>query len=91
MNKKYIAVFLILLLPTLLAGIQKEKKTYELIYKDVQLLRQQVAQLKGSIEKNAADINSARVQLKELLDLLRHLQTEQASIKEDQKSMVIYK
>ncbi|NOR53127.1 MAG: tol-pal system protein YbgF [Candidatus Aminicenantes bacterium] len=87
MNKKYIGVFLILLLPTILAGVQKEKKTYELIYKDVQLLRQQVAQLKGSIEKNAADINSARVQLKELLDLLRHLQTEQASIKEDQKKM----
>lgn len=87
MNKKYIGVFLILLLPTILAGVQKEKKTYELIYKDVQLLRQQVAQLKGNIEKNATDINSARVQLKELLDLLRHLQTEQASVKEDQKKI----
>jgi tol-pal system protein YbgF len=87
MNKKYIGVFLILLLPTLLAGVQKEKKTYALIYKDVQLLRQQVAQLKGNIEKNATGINSVKVQLKELLDLLRHLQTEQASVKEDQKKI----
>ncbi len=87
MNKKYIGVFLILLLPTILAGVQKEKKTYALIYKDVQLLRQQVAQLKGNIEKNAKDINAVSVQLKELLDLLRHLQTEQASVKEDQKKI----
>ncbi len=39
MSKRLIGISLILLLPLVSAGTDKKQKTYELIYKDVQLLR----------------------------------------------------
>jgi len=87
MNKRLIGVFLILLLALASAGADKKKKAYELIYEDVQLLRQQFLQLKKNIEKNNEDINFIKGQLEELLNMVKHLQTEQASFKEDQKKI----
>lgn len=85
MRKRAIGVFLILLLALVSAGADKKKKAYELIYQDVQLLTQQFLQLKEKIEKNSEDISFIREQLEELLSMVKHLQTEQASFKEDQK------
>jgi tol-pal system protein YbgF len=87
MSKRLIGVFLILLLPHLSEGADKQKKAYELIYEDVQLLRQQFLQLNQKIEKNSEEISFIRKQLEELLGMVKHLQTEQASIKEDQKKI----
>jgi tol-pal system protein YbgF len=87
MNKRLIGVFLILLLALASPGADKKKKAYELIYEDVQLLRQQFLQLKQKIEKNSEDINFIKEQLEELLNMVKHLQTEQASFKEDQKKI----
>jgi len=87
MSKRLIGVFLILLLALASAGADKKKKAYELIYEDVQLLRQQLLQLKKNIEKNNEDINFIKEQLEELLNMVKHLQTEQASFKEDQKKI----
>jgi len=87
MRKRAIGVFLILLLALVSAGADKKKKAYELIYKDVQLLTQQFLQLKEKIEKNNEDISFIKEQLEELLNMVKHLQTEQASFKEDQKKI----
>jgi tol-pal system protein YbgF len=84
MKKKLAWVWLLLLLPLAFAGTDKEKKAYELIYQDVQLLKKQILQLQEKLEKNAEDINSIKEQAKELLNLSKFLQTEQASLKSDQ-------
>ena len=87
MRKRAIGIFLILLLALVSAGADKKKKAYELIYQDVQLLTQQFLQLKEKIEKNNEDISFIKEQLEELLNMVKHLQTEQASFKEDQKKI----
>ena len=87
MGKRAIGIFLILLLALVSAGADKKKKAYELIYQDVQLLTQQFLQLKEKIEKNNEDISFIKEQLEELLNMVKHLQTEQASFKEDQKKI----
>ncbi len=89
MRKRAIGIFLILLLALVSAGADKKKKAYELIYQDVQLLTQQFLQLKEKIEKNNEDISFIKEQLEELLNMVKHLQTEQASFKEDQKKIPI--
>lgn len=85
MSKRLLGIFLILLLPVASVGTDKKKKTYELVYQDVQLLRKQLGQLKEKIDRNTEDINFIKSHLKELLDLAKNLQTEQASLKEEQK------
>ena len=85
MSRRLVGITLILLLPLLAAGSDKKEKTYELIYKDVQLLRQQVELLKKKIEKNTEDIDSIKAQLKELLTIAKLLQSEQADFKQEQQ------
>jgi len=88
MGKRISSGILILFLPLLLlGGADKEKKAYELIYKDVQLLKQKVLQLGNKIERNAEDIQFIRQQLAELIQLTRHFQSEQASAREDLKKL----
>ena len=87
MRKRAIGGFLILLLALVSAGADKKEKTYELIYQDVQFLTQQFLQLKEKLEKNNDDISFIKEQLDELLNMLKHLQTEQTSFKEDQKKI----
>lgn len=89
MVKRFFGIFLILLLPLFSIGADKSKKAYELIYQDVQLLRQQVLQLTKKIEQNTQDINSIKKQIGELLSLVRLFQTDQASFKEDQKRVPV--
>jgi tol-pal system protein YbgF len=80
-------VLFLLLLPLVLGGADKSKKAYELIYKDVQLLKQKVLQLDTKISRNAEDIQFIKQQLVELIQLTRHFQSEQASAREDQKKL----
>jgi tol-pal system protein YbgF len=80
-------IFLILLVPVLLCGTDKEKKAYELIYKDVQTLKQQVLELDKKIGRNQEDITTIKQQMEELLSSIGHLQTQQASLREDQKKL----
>lgn len=87
MSKRLIGISLILILPLICAGSGQRQKTYELIYKDVQLLRQQFQQLKKQIEKNTEDINFIKEQLSELLKLAKLLQSEQASFKQEQRKI----
>jgi len=87
MSKRLIGISLILLLPLVSAGTDKKQKTYELIYKDVQLLRQQFLQLNKQIDKNTEDINLIKGQLEELLKLAKLLQSEQASFTQEQRKI----
>lgn len=87
MSKRLVGISLILLLPLISAGSDQRQKTYELIYKDVQLLRQQFQQLKKQIDKNTEDINFIKEQLTELLKLAKLLQSEQASFKQEQRKI----
>jgi len=80
-------VLLILLLVFLAAGADKEKKAYELIYKDVQILKQKIILLEGKIESNTEDIKRIKEQFSELLTLVRQFQRDQASFKEEQKQI----
>lgn len=80
-------IFLLLLIPFLVAGEDKQKKAYELIYKDIQRLKQQILQLDKKIENNQEDIKAIQKQLEELLTLSRFLQSAQASAREDQKKL----
>jgi len=74
-----------LLIPLLLSGADKEKKAYELIYKDVQLLKQQILELGQSIVQNRKDIEAIKGQADELLTLIREIQSQQVSMREEQK------
>lgn len=87
MSKRLVGISLILILPLICAGSGQRQKTYELIYKDVQLLRQQFQQLKKQIEKNTEDIDFIKEQLTELLKLAKLLQSEQASFKQEQRKI----
>lgn len=80
-------ISLILLIPLLLAGADKSKKTYELIYKDIQLLKQQILQLEKKIGKNREDIQAVNRQLAELITSSKLLQSEIASSKDNQNKL----
>jgi tol-pal system protein YbgF len=89
MGKRFSSGFILLLgLSLVLSGSQtKREKAYELIYKDVQLLKQQVLAVDKKIEQNAEDIKGIKDQLSELLDLTRQFQSDQASAREEQKRL----
>ncbi|MDD8027130.1 MAG: outer membrane protein assembly factor BamD, partial [Acidobacteriota bacterium] len=69
---------LVLILAGSVAGQDREKKTYELLYEDVQLLKQQVQRLDKKIDTAAEDLRRLKDQLGEMQALLKGLQTEQA-------------
>jgi len=87
MIKRLAGIFLALILLFTSASAQTSKKAYELIYKDVQLLTQQILELDKKIGKNAEDIKFIKDQLNELLTLFRLFQKEQANFKENQKNI----
>ena len=86
-KKNSSGIFAVLLVPLLFCGADKSKKAYELIYQDVQILKQRIIQLEEKIESNAEDIKLIKDQFDELLNLARLLQRDQASLKEDQKKI----
>jgi tol-pal system protein YbgF len=81
-------LFVLCLLPLLAAGgDNKEKKAYELIYEDVQLLKQKLAQLEAKLDQNASDIRALQTQVKDFVDQWRLAQGAQAGLREDLKTI----
>ena len=76
-----------LFIPLLLCGAQKEKKAYELIYQDVQILKQQILELDKKIGLHQDELQSIKQQMGEIASLLRALQSQQVSMQEDQKKV----
>lgn len=67
----------------------QSKKTYELIYEDIQALKLQVQELTSLVRKNQADIQELRDQIKILGELIRKVQSEQGSAREDFRNIVV--
>ena len=73
----------------LLSGQSKEKKVYELIYNDIQLLKQQLQRLDQQIQQNREDIYTLQKQITEILNLSRLSRTEQAKLVSEQQKLPI--
>jgi tol-pal system protein YbgF len=80
--QRLLGVFLIAGLALGAAGQDKSKKAYELIYEDVQVLKERVQDLRARLEQNAEDIRAIKDQLKALADLVRQSISDQAALKE---------
>jgi tol-pal system protein YbgF len=87
MAKKFLGIFISLILLVCSAGADKSKKAYELIYQDVQALKQKILQLEERIKINSENIKDIKKQLEEVLSQLRFFQIEQAAFKEDLKTL----
>jgi tol-pal system protein YbgF len=88
MFKRYfLRISLFLAIPLLFGGPQKEKRAYELIYQDVQTLKQQMLEFDAKLETYQEEIQTIKKQVMDLLSLLRSLQAQQASFQEDQKKV----
>lgn len=89
MKKGFSAFFALFLIATALFSheSQQSKKAYELIYQDLQRLTQHILNLEKTSGQNSEDIRALNKILQELLTLSLRFQTEQASIKEDQKQI----
>jgi len=86
-HRLFLRISLFLLIPLLLWGTQKEKKAYELIYQDVQILKQQVLKLDKKIGLYQDELQTIKQQMGELISLVRALQSQQVSMQEDQKKV----
>lgn len=64
------------------AGQDKSKKAYELVYDDVQVLKQQILDLRVQVDRNAAEIRAVQDQLKALVDLVRQAMAGQSGAQE---------
>lgn len=88
MNRKSVgSCLLILSLCGPLLADQKQKKTYELIYEDIQSLKKQILDLSVLIRKNSEDIESIKAELKTLGDTIRRAQADDAGFKTDLKAV----
>ncbi len=81
------AAFLGLILISPAAG--QTKKTYELMYEDIQALKLQVQELTALLKKNQADLQELKDQVKLLGDLIRKTQAEQVSLKDDFRNIPV--
>lgn len=70
------------------AGAQS-KKTYELMYEDIQTLKVQLQELMTLARKNQADLQELRDQVQLLGDLIRRTQAEQTALKDDFRNIPV--
>ncbi len=71
MRRASLGAFFLAVLVLASAGQDKSKKAYELVYDDVQVLKQQVQDLRDRLDRNAAEIRAVQDQIKALADLVR--------------------
>ncbi len=76
--KKAFGAALVLILAGSVAGQDREKKTYELLYEDVQSLKQQVQRLDKKIDGTVEDLRRLKDLVGDLQALFKGLQAEQA-------------
>jgi tol-pal system protein YbgF len=83
MIRKRAGFLLLALIPALLlAGQDRSKKAYELIYEDVQALKKQIASLEEKFGRSAEAIEGLKSQLRDVQALIRLLQSDQAAVQE---------
>lgn len=82
MRGKILGAFFLAVLTLAAAGQDKSKKAYELVYDDVQVLKQQIQELRARLDQNAEEIRAIQDQIKAVADLVRQSMTGQAGILE---------
>jgi tol-pal system protein YbgF len=82
-----LGAFLLAVLTLAAAGQDKSKKAYELVYDDVQVLKQQVQELRALLDLNAEDIRDIKVQVKALADLVRQTMAGQSGVQDDLRAV----
>jgi len=83
MRKRVSGLILLLLLAGVAAAAVDQKKAYELIYQDVQLLKQQILKIETKVEKAGEELASIRDQLRDIQSQMKLGQADQAGLKED--------
>lgn len=83
MRKPVLGLVLLVAVLTAAASAVDQKKTYELIYQDVQLIKQQMIKLEARIGTAIEDILLIKDQLKDVQSQIRLGQADQAGLKED--------
>ena len=86
-QKFFLRISVFFLIPFLLFGAQKEKKAYELIYQDVQILKQQVLELDKKIGLHQEELQTIKRMISEISDMVRSFQSQQVRMQEDQKKI----
>jgi len=81
------AVPLALILACGLTAAGQSKKAYELIYEDVQLLKQHLIKLEEKLNTASEELLSLTLQVRDLQSLLRLLQADQAGLKQGIQSV----
>ncbi|HSA96857.1 MAG TPA: tol-pal system protein YbgF [Acidobacteriota bacterium] len=82
MRRTSVGAFLLAVLTLAAAGQDKSKKAYELVYDDVQVLKQQIDDLRARLDRNAAEIRALQDQVKALADLFRQSVAGQTEVQE---------
>ena len=82
MRGKILGAFFLSVLTLAAAGQDKSKKAYELVYDDVQVLKQQVSEIRARLDQNAEEIRAIQNQLKAIADLVRQSMAGQAGLLE---------
>jgi len=77
-----LGAFLLIVLTLAVWGQDKSKKAIELVYDDVQVLKQQVQEIRARVDQNAAEIRAIQDQLKSLADLVRQAMAGQTGVEE---------
>jgi tol-pal system protein YbgF len=80
--RKALGAALVLLLALAAAAQDREKKSYELMYEDVQLLKQQVLRLDKKMDQAGDELRQLREQVRDLLGQFRLLQADQSKSQE---------
>ncbi len=80
--KKALGAALAILLAAAAWGQDREKKTYELLYEDVQLLKVQMQRLEKKLNQTAEDVLGIKNQVRDALSRLEKLQSDQAKTQE---------
>lgn len=87
MRRARLGAFLLAVLALAAAGQDKSKRAYELVYDDVQVLKQQVDDIRARLDRNAAELRALQDQVKALADLVRQTLTGQSGVQEDLRAV----
>lgn len=87
MRRARLGAFLLAVLALAAAGQDKSKKAIEVVYDDVQLLKQQVLELRALADQNAEVVKALQDQLKALADLFRQTVAGQAEAQEGLRAL----
>jgi len=87
MSKSLAGILAFVLCCPLSFGQDRSKKAYELIYEDIQVLKKQLLVLEEKLDRNAAEIELLKTQVRDLQSLVKLLQADQANVQDGIKNV----